>query len=48
LNLLHPAPDVSLEELEGEWNTKYVRDLSKKELDKIIEKISRKRRKPAW
>ena len=46
LNLLHPAKDVTMEELEGEWDPKYVKDISPAELERIRKRATKRRIKP--
>jgi hypothetical protein len=49
LNPLHPAPDVSQAELRAEWgDPKDFKDISEKELEKIRQRISRKRELPVF
>jgi hypothetical protein len=48
LNPLHPADDVTMEELEGKWGDpkKFKDDISEAELEKIRQRISRRKIKP--
>jgi len=47
LNPLHPADDVTMEELEGEWGTPDdVKPLSEAELNRYRSRLSRKRKPP--
>ena len=47
LNPLHPADDVTMKELEGEWgNPKTFKDTSEKEPEKIRQRISKRKIKP--
>ena len=49
LNPMHPAPDVTKAELRAEWgDPKDIKELSEKELEKIRQKISRKRKPPIF